>query len=150
MADTSRRRATAAERDELGAVVLQFFEVYGASLHAASEAGGHTVPQARLLDVLRPGEPMPMTEVARALHCDTSNATGLVDRLEQRGLLERRPSPTDRRVRAVTLTDAGEQERAALLRRLRADNPLLVALDRDTVRGLTEHLRAVVAAAPGT
>jgi DNA-binding MarR family transcriptional regulator len=89
---------------------------------------------------------MPMSEVARALHCDTSNATGLVDRLEQRGLIERRPSPTDRRVRAVALTEAGVVEREALGRRMRGENPVVAALDRETVLGLTRHLRAALEA----
>lgn len=119
-------------------------EAFGASMHAAAEAGGYTIPQARLLDLLRPDHPMPMTEIARELHCDTSNATGLVDRLEQRGLIERRTSPTDRRVRAVALTEEGLAEREALQRRLRADNPMLLALDGSTCRALTAQLEAAL------
>ena len=34
-------------------------------------------------------EPMPMGELARRLDCDTSNITGIVDRLETRGLITR-------------------------------------------------------------
>ena len=40
----------------------------------------------------RPERPLPMGRLACALGCDASNVTGIVDRLEQRGLIERRPS----------------------------------------------------------
>lgn len=43
------------------------------------------------------------------MNCEASNLTGLVDRLEARGLVERQPHPDDRRVKCVGLTAAGEQ-----------------------------------------
>ena len=52
-------------------------------------------------------EPKPMRWVAEACHCDASNATWLVDRLEERGLVERRTPPEDRRMKTVALTAAG-------------------------------------------
>src|SRR4030095_10959186 len=45
--------------------------------------------------------------LARTIGFDTSTIGGVVDRLEARGLLRRNPSPDDRRVRLLTLTDAG-------------------------------------------
>src|SRR5438309_383260 len=50
---------------------------------------------------------IPMSELAAALHCDSSNVTGIVDRLEQRGLAERRSAANDRRVKLLELTDRG-------------------------------------------
>ena len=42
------------------------------------------------------GEAVPMRDLADRLHCDPSNVTFLADRLEERGLIERRPTcPTD-------------------------------------------------------
>lgn len=55
-------------------------------------------------------------ELAGALGCDKTNVTGLVDRLERRGLVRRTPDPTDRRVGRVTLSEQG----AALVPRIRA------------------------------
>ena len=52
---------------------------------------------------------MPMGELASALSCDASNVTGLVDRLESRGLLQRSPSAEDRRVKVLSLTPLGAQ-----------------------------------------
>ena len=51
-------------------------------------------------------EPRPMGELAQHMHCDNSNMTGIVDRLAERGLVERRPAEGDRRVKLVALTDA--------------------------------------------
>ena len=53
---------------------------------------GISPQQSMALGTLKPGEPMPMSALADALHCDNSNITGIVDRLEAAGLAERRPS----------------------------------------------------------
>lgn len=49
------------------------------------------------------------TELGRALIMHRSNVTGLVDRLERRGLIVRREVPGDRRVKRVELTEAGRR-----------------------------------------
>ena len=59
-------------------------------------------PQMAALRFLRDGKPM--GELAEVMHCDNSNVTGIVDRLEQRGLVERRPAEHDRRVKLLVLT----------------------------------------------
>ncbi|MEA2900774.1 MAG: hypothetical protein QOH36_661 [Actinomycetota bacterium] len=55
------------------------------------------------------GRPLSMGELADRLFCDASNVTGIVDRLESRGLVERQADPDDRRVRRLVLTDAGRE-----------------------------------------
>ena len=50
--------------------------------------------------------------LAGAIGQDASTTTGVIDRLESRGLIERSPSPTDRRARCLTITQEGK----ALLR----------------------------------
>ncbi|NYI86756.1 DNA-binding MarR family transcriptional regulator [Amycolatopsis endophytica] len=50
-------------------------------------------------------------ELATILGCDKTNVTGMVDRLEKRGLLAREPDEKDRRVSRVVLTEAGEELR---------------------------------------
>lgn len=59
-------------------------------------------------------EPMPMREMAARLMCDASNVTGVADRLEERGLVERRVDPADRRVKLLALTERGRQVVAQL------------------------------------
>jgi DNA-binding MarR family transcriptional regulator len=73
---------------------------------------------------------VPMGELAAVLACDASNATWLVDRLEERGLVERRPFPGDRRVKAVVLTPEGVKTKQLLIDRMGTPPDELVALDR--------------------
>jgi DNA-binding MarR family transcriptional regulator len=48
-----------------------------------------------------------MTHLAEAMDVSLSNATGLVDRMEERGLVDRLREDADRRVVRVVLTDEG-------------------------------------------
>jgi DNA-binding MarR family transcriptional regulator len=69
-----------------------------------------------------------MVSLARSLHCHDSNVTGLVDRLEQRGLIERQSNPKDRRVKLIALTKTGETFRNRLLERLFEPLPFIAVL----------------------
>jgi DNA-binding MarR family transcriptional regulator len=80
-----------------------------------------------------------MVALARSLHCHDSNVTGLVDRLEQRGLIERQSNPQDRRVKLIALTKAGETFRDRLLERLFEPLPFIAVLtvqDKKTLRDI--------------
>ena len=68
-----------------------------------------TLVQLRLLGILRDREPA-MAELAERLGLDRSSVTGLVDRAERRGLVERRPSPVDGRGVRVRLTRQGRAQ----------------------------------------
>ena len=82
-------------------------------------------PQVMALRQLDPDEPKPMSELALALRCDNSNVTGIVDRLEDRGLVERRPSAADRRVKMLVVTEAGIDVRRRVKERMEeAPEPL--------------------------
>jgi DNA-binding MarR family transcriptional regulator len=59
-----------------------------------------------------------MSALAGVLSCDASNVTGIVDRLEGRGLVERRGAEGDRRVKALATTRAGAALRRRLLERI--------------------------------
>ena len=76
-------------------------------LIAASELELHPAQAGALLH-MQPGEPRPMHELAALLACDNSNVTGIIDRLEARGLVERQPFEQDRRVKHVALTSRGD------------------------------------------
>ncbi len=60
-----------------------------------------------LLRLHRHGDPMATGQLGDQLALTSGGATRLVDRLEQEGLVERRPCPDDRRVHFVALTDEG-------------------------------------------
>ncbi len=63
---------------------------------------------------LDPETPQSMSSLADILKCDASNVTWLIDRLEESNLAERRPHPTDRRIRTVAITPHGLKVRAAI------------------------------------
>lgn len=58
--------------------------------------------------------PMPMKELAACMDFDPSYVTVVADRLEQRGLLERQPHATDRRIKNLVLTSKGERLRKSI------------------------------------
>jgi DNA-binding MarR family transcriptional regulator len=93
------------------------------TLHAASL--GLTHGQIKVLLALDPDEPLAMRALADRLHFDPSNLTSLIDKLEARGLLERRPDPIDRRVKSLVVTTAGVDLRESFRQRLAADPGLL-------------------------
>lgn len=108
-----------------------------------------TPPQAHLLRELASG-PRPMGELAERLACDASNITGLTDRLEARGLVERQPSPGDRRVKVLSLTDEGGRVQHAVWKRLMTDSPVSDGLSREEQRTLLAMLqRAAGSREPG-
>ena len=84
-----------------------------------------TMPQVLLLKELSPDEARPMSRLAMSLACDASNVTGLVDRLEARGLIARREAAHDRRVKEIVLTEAGVAHRNAVMAKLFEPPPAL-------------------------
>jgi DNA-binding MarR family transcriptional regulator len=86
-------------------------------LHIA-EQYGLTLMQAHTLGLLEPGNPQPMNSLSGLLNCDASNVTGIVDRLETRGLIERRDKEDDRRVKMVVITVEGEKLRNQIISQL--------------------------------
>src|ERR671938_1209918 len=53
-----------------------------------------------------------MRKLASRLHCDASNVTGIVDRLEELGLIQRAVDASDRRVKRLVVTERGAEVRA--------------------------------------
>src|SRR5262249_57213749 len=83
-------------------------------------------PQCHVLRLMEPGAGVPMRRVVERLGCDASNVTGIVDRLEARGLVERTACPHDRRIRMVRLTPRGAEIRARIVARM-AEPPAPIA-----------------------
>jgi DNA-binding MarR family transcriptional regulator len=98
-------------------------------------------PQVRALGVLDPDRPVPMSELADALHCDNSNVTGIVDRLEDRGLVERRSATHDRRVKMLAVTPRGAEVREHLAERLEQAPAPLARLSPEDQRTLRDIMR---------
>jgi DNA-binding MarR family transcriptional regulator len=104
--------------------------------------------QAMALLFMDPARPQPMSEVAATIGCGPSNLTGIIDKLEARGLVKRRPGQGDRRVKQVSLTRAGQAFRNRLLARIREPAPWMQALSVEDQRTLIEIFTRAVAAAP--
>jgi DNA-binding MarR family transcriptional regulator len=104
--------------------------------------------QAHALRQLQPGTPLPMRALAGSLACDASNVTGVVDKLEERGLIERKAG-RDRRVKMLALTPEGQRLRGKLLARLFAPPPHFAALSGKDARRLADLLAALLEAAEG-
>jgi DNA-binding MarR family transcriptional regulator len=103
-------------------------------------------PQAHALQALEPGRPVPMRDLAARLRCDASNITGIVDRLEARGLVERRAAPGDRRVKALVVTEQGAALRTQLVERLHRVPAAVAGLTAEEQRGLLDLLRRIAVA----
>ena len=96
--------------------------------------------QCHVLHLIEPGRPVPMGQLAETLACDASNVTGLVDRLESRGLVRRSPSAADRRVKVLDLTASGSRLRALLLDRMTTPPATLGRLTAQEQRALVRIL----------
>jgi DNA-binding MarR family transcriptional regulator len=84
-----------------------------------------------------------MRALATEWMCDPSNATWVVDRLEERGFAQRRSDPDDRRVKLVVLTALGAKTKGNLATELYRPPPELVTLGRsdlDALLAATEKL----------
>jgi MarR family transcriptional regulator, organic hydroperoxide resistance regulator len=100
--------------------------------------------QCHVLHLIEPERPLPMSRLAETLSCDASNVTGLVDRLESRGLVRRRPSVEDRRVKVLQLTPAGSKLRTQLLQQMAGRSLPLARLSLADRRALVRILEALV------
>jgi DNA-binding MarR family transcriptional regulator len=96
------------------------------------------------LKALDPETPIPMRDLALALACDNSNVTGIIDRLEDRGLVERRPSKEDRRVKMLVVTDAGAEIRRQVKQRMEEAPEPIKRLTEDEQIALRDLMRKVL------
>jgi len=125
-------------------LLMKFFFAQRAHLPCSGAEFDLSPIQCHVLHLLEPGRPLPMSRLAGTLSCDASNVTGLVDRLESRGLVRRQPSSHDRRVKVLQLTPTGARLRAQLLRRMTAGSLPLSRLSLDQHRTLVKILEVLV------
>jgi DNA-binding MarR family transcriptional regulator len=100
--------------------------------------------QCHVLHLMAPDEPIPMGRIAEGLACDASNVTGLIDRLESRGLIRRQSSSDDRRVKVLQLTPAGIRLRSIVLERMTKPPEILDRLSADEQRALVKLLKRLL------
>ncbi|MER5945236.1 MarR family transcriptional regulator [Streptomyces sp. NPDC001904] len=123
----------------IGGVVARYHQEYeeAAARHRLTGA------QARVLSLLTL-DPLPMRQIAQRLKCEPSNITGIVDRLEARGLVERQPSPGDRRVKVAAPTVEGREVARGLRDSLDFAREPLAELSREERTALRDMLRRML------
>lgn len=109
------------------AVLFDYLMATAPRRQRSLERRGLTANDARALWSLDPRAGRPIGELARLWACDPANATFIINRLSDAGLVERRPG-ADRRIKLVTLTARGAALRRALHRAYRTPPPGFDAL----------------------
>lgn len=124
--------------------------VYYGEFTIAAAGENLTASQGKTLTVLRRG-PVAMRALAEIMACDASNITGIINRLEKRGLVRRETSAADRRVTHLVITPEGERVTDAIRARMHATQRGLSTLgdeDRALLRDLLERVFLTPRATP--
>ncbi len=125
-------------------LLLEFLLSQRSHLPALAAAFELSPAQCHVLHLIAPGRPVSMKQLASTLSCDASNVTGLVDRLEARGLVRRRPGHADRRVKELDLTAEGARLRAELVARMTAPPRSFAKLSEADQRALVRILTTLM------
>lgn len=117
------------QADEIGATLRTIRRQVWCPFEADIQQGGLTAPQVAALTELAVADGLSLKELSRRLELSHSTVSGIVDRLERRGLAHRRPDPADKRSTSIVLA---ERVREYLIRTLpsRRRGPILAALER--------------------
>jgi DNA-binding MarR family transcriptional regulator len=134
------RPTKAALAGEVWRTLLAFLIASSDEHRRALDELGLTPGDMKAFLVLQPDEPKSMGELAGIWACDASNATWMVDRLEERGWVQRQAKPGDRRVKTVVLTPDGEKMKTLLVERISVPPEALLELDRASLEQLRDAL----------
>jgi DNA-binding MarR family transcriptional regulator len=128
-ASTGSARAKAALAAEAWRAIFDFIVDTAPERNRAIGESGLTPNDARALASLSQKSGRTMGSLAAEWKCDASTATWIVDRLEAKGLVERRAHATDRRVKLVGLTARGARTKAKQMKRVYIPPRELLELD---------------------
>jgi DNA-binding MarR family transcriptional regulator len=115
-------------------------------MHLVCKSIGIPPSMIKTLMHLSTDQPRAMRDLADTWACDASYVTALIDDLEERGFAERRPHPTDRRVKTVVLTTKGAEIRDLVTARLWEPPAAFSSLTAAEQRQLRDLLRKVARA----
>jgi|SRR4051794_27799144 DNA-binding MarR family transcriptional regulator len=132
-------------QQEAWRLMLEMFLAQRGRMLTVAREFGLAPQQAIALHHLDADEPVKLSELAQALHCDNSSVTGIADRLEEAGLAERQAHATDRRVKTLVLTEHGREVRSHYKERLGTAPPAVQNLSDEDAATLVEILRRATA-----
>src|SRR2546425_10385537 len=110
-------KSTKSQACEAWQLLVKFFFTQRADLPVLASEFELSPAQCHVLHLIEPDRPVPMGRIAEALACDASNVTGLIDRLESRGLVHRQPSADDRRGKVLELPPHGARRPSTAVQR---------------------------------
>jgi DNA-binding MarR family transcriptional regulator len=149
---TQAEKTEPAARTDFAGALVRLSHLVQHTLACAGREYDLTPQQAQLLCQLAKG-PIGMAALGRVLHLEKSSLTGLIDRVERRGLVARVPDEHDRRALRVGLTghgtDIAEQVHAAVTTRLDTLAGGLLPAEREQITAAAERLATEHAAAVG-
>jgi len=105
--------------------LLQF--LLSAKQHIVEIGNDHGLSsiQAITLLILEENVACPMKKLGQLFHCDASNVTGIIDGLENKGLVMRVSDPKDRRIKTIAICPAGKKMQKTILNQLSCNNGFL-------------------------
>ena len=106
---TEQRNASLAVADAVMQALRRISRAIELHSHSLASRYGLTVPQLAVLKELSAAGGRSVGEVTRAVHLSQATVTGILDRLQRRGLIERRRGEADKRKVHVWLTPDGRQ-----------------------------------------
>lgn len=134
----------AAVAAEVWAVLHELIQAWQGDQKELIETLQMTPGEMKALISIESGDAQPMRALAHAWHCDASVVTWMVDRLEARGLVERRPYAGDRRVKTIVLTPDGEALQQRLQAAMKTPPSQLMSLTLAQLEELRDLLGQVV------
>lgn len=120
---------------EIVGAIRKFVRAVSLDAYTMNKQYNLTGPQSTILRTLVKDGPLPSASLSRRLYVTPANITGIVDRLEKRGLVQRVGKEGDRRVVLVALTESGEELSKTL------PDPLEKRLIYELADLETEHVR---------
>src|SRR5436190_23296531 len=131
-------------KDDFWPMVIEFTLSQRAWWIGLCEEFGLTAMQGHTLRLLDPDRPVAMSALADHLVCDASNVTGIVDKLESRGLVARQGAGHDRRVKMLAVTEKGRALQDRISARMMEPPAAVAALSSAARRQLAAILRSIV------
>ena len=128
--------------------MIEGYASWEARMNAVAADAGLSPVSAWALVQLDPGSTISQKELASRLHCNPSTVVDPTDRLEEAGLVVRRPKAADRRINVLMVTPKGKKVRDTLIARLLEAPAAFLRLPAREVERFRDVLEEAITGAP--